>query len=121
MGLNILLILYTLNNVAFGLGALFVPGRVMPSSSLSPLGFSIIQGLGAFVFATGILAWLARGITDVPALKAITLTFAIATLLSAVVNALAIRSGAKQPAEWVFVGVDVVFALAFGYFRFFSL
>ncbi len=121
MGLNILLILYTLNNAAFGLGALFVPARVMPSTGLSPLGLSIIQGVGAFAVATGILAWLARGITDVPALKAITLTFVIATLLSAVVNTLAIRSGARQASDWLFVGIDVAFALAFAYFRFFSL
>lgn len=122
MVLSILFILYTLNNLAFGLGAIFVPGRMMPNSNdLSPLGLNLLQGLGAIAVATGILAWLARSITDVPALKAITLTFVVATLLTAVVNALAVRSGARPTSQWIFVGVDVAFALAFAYFRFFGL
>ena len=51
MGLNILFILYTLNNLGFGLGALFVPRRMIPNSDLSPLGLSLFQGLGAFAVA----------------------------------------------------------------------
>ena len=119
--MNILLILYTLNNLAFGLTALIAPDRIMRGTKLDALGLSIFQGLGAFGVATGVLAWLTRGITDSTALKAITLTFVIATLLSAIVNTLSIRSGARPASEWVFVGVDVAFALAFAYFRFFNL
>lgn len=94
---------------------------MIPNSDLSPLGLSLFQGSGSFAVATGILAWLARSITDVPALKAITLTFAVATLLTAVVNALGIRSRALPTSEWFYTGFALAFALAFAYFRFFGL
>lgn len=121
MAFKILLGLYALNNLGVGLGALFVPNKMMANSNLNPMGMSIFQGLGAFAVALGLLAVQAIWIKDAASLKAVSLTIVIATGLTALVNTLAIRAGARPAGEWLYVGFDVVFALAFAYFRFFKL
>jgi hypothetical protein len=121
MFFKVLLGLYALNNLGVGIGALFVPNKMMANSNLNPMGMSIFQGLGAFAVALGLLAVQAIWLKDAASLRAVSLTIVIATGLTAIVNALAIRAGARPSGEWAFVGIDVVFALVFAYFRFFKL
>lgn len=115
--MNILLLIYAANNILLGLGGLFVPARTVPVENPPAIALSLMQSMGAFAIATGVLAWLARGIEDINALRAITLVFILATAINAVVLIISIRNGARNSSEWIFVGVDMVFAAAFFYFR----
>ena len=115
--MNILLIIYAANNILLGLGGLFMPSKAVPVEKPPAIALSLMQSMASFAIATGVLAWLARGITDVTALRAITLAFILATTINGVVLVIAIRKGVRKASEWIFVGIDAIFAATFLYFR----
>lgn len=116
--MNIVLLLAALNWVFFGLGALFGPQYVIPNSLDNELALVFVRHMGAAAVVIGLLAWFTRAATDKNVRRQNLLLLFLAASMAAVNSGLAVSAGTMPSSDWVFVGVDVFFALAFGYFRF---
>lgn len=117
MKLNTVLLLAALNWGLFGLGALIVPDQVMPVPA-DGLVVLLTRQMGAAAVVIGLLAWFTRSSTDTNVRRQNTLLLFLAATLSAVISAFAVSAGTLPSSDWLFVGIDVLFALAFAYFRF---
>jgi hypothetical protein len=118
MKLNTWLIIAAINWVFFGLGGLFTPQYTLPNITDNPLALALMQHVGSGALVLGLLAWFTRRLTDSAARQLIISIFILALVLSAIVNGLGIINGALTSFDWLFVGIDVLLALGFVYFRF---
>lgn len=118
MKLNTWLIIAAINWVLFGLGGLFTPQYTLPNVTDNPLALALVQHMGSGALVLGLLAWFTRGLTDRAARQLIISVFILALVLTVIVNALGIINGALTSFDWLFVGIDIVLALGFAYFRF---
>jgi hypothetical protein len=78
-----------------------------------------LQQLGAINVATAVLCFLVSGLAHSPARQAVVTFFVVEQVLSGIVSLIAVLGGAlSSQAGWISVAFNLVFALAFGYFRF---
>lgn len=107
-----------------GLGWLLAPeataaGFGVDLTSYGAYGAYLVRALGANAIAFGILAYLVSGMAHSPARQAVVTSFFVLQLLSLIVNLLAVLGGVVPGAAgWFGVALNLLFALAFGYFRF---
>lgn len=104
-----------------GLVWLLAPSA-MPTSlgvELDPYGEYYLRLLGGFNISLAVLAFLVSGLESSPARQAVATTLMLQQLLSGIVNLLAVLGGVVPGAGgWFGVAFNLVFAVAFGYFRF---
>lgn len=87
--------------------------------NLDPYGAYLVRIIGTFNTALAILAFLASRMAHSPARQAIVTTFLVQQALSLFVNLMATLGGILPgSAGWTGVAFNLVFVLAFGYFRF---
>ena len=102
-----------------GLSCLFVPQAGTTVKDLSPFGLYTTQQLGAGNVAIAVLLFLVSGMTPSPARQAVVTAVIVQQLVSGIVNLVAVLSGSiPSSAGWFGVVFNLVFVLAFGYFRF---
>lgn len=105
----------------FGLVWLVAP-KAMPASyglDLDPYGAYILRQVGAINISLAVLFFLVSGLAHSPARQAVVTFALINQVLSGIVTLLAVLDGAiPAGAGWFGVALNLVFALAFGYFRF---
>jgi hypothetical protein len=104
-----------------GLTWLLAP-EAMPASygiDLDPYAAYYLQQLGTINIALGVLFFLVSGLAHSPARQAVVTFFFVQQVLSALVSLFAVF-GDVLPGNvgWTAVVSNLVFALAFGYFRF---
>lgn len=116
MKLNTLFLLAALNWLLFGLGGLIAPQTIRPAADAGTL--FLLRQFGAAVVVLAILAWLARGLTDTAARRAITLVLFLAYSASALFTIWGARSGAAPSSDIYYSIIDILLALGFGYYRF---
>jgi hypothetical protein len=79
----------------------------------------LFQQLGAINVATAVLCFLVSGMAISPARQAVVTFFFVEQVLAGIVSLLGALNGAvPSPAGWVSVAFNLIFVLAFGYFRF---
>lgn len=86
---------------------------------LDPYAAYYLQLIGTFNIALAILFFLVSGLAHSPARRAVVIFFFVQQVWSLFVNLFATLGGALPgSAGWTAVAFNVLFALAFGYFRF---
>ena len=86
---------------------------------LDPYAAYYLQLIGTFNIALAILFFLVSGLAPSPARRAVVTFFFVQQVLSLFVNLIATLGGVIPGSTgWVGVAFNLVFALAFGYFRF---
>ena len=116
--------LFRISSVLFLLVGLvwLVAPKAMPASyglDIDSYTAYFLQQLGAINVATAVLCFLVSGMAHSPARQAVVTFFVVEQVLSGIVSLLAVLGGARSsPAGWISVAFNLVFALAFGYFRF---
>lgn len=120
MNLRNLFLVSALVLVIGGAGYLLVPETITASggADLTPYGVYLTRLFGAANLAFGLLSFLVSGLAHSPARQAVVTTFFILHLLNLVLNVAAQLGGVANSMGWVDVAVSLLFALAFGYFRF---
>jgi hypothetical protein len=107
--------------LVFGFVWLVAP-KAMPASyglDIDSYAAYLLQVLGAINVATAVLCFLVSGVAHSPARQAVVTFFVVEQVLSGIVSLLAVLGGVlSSPAGWMSVAFNLVFALAFGYFRF---
>jgi hypothetical protein len=102
-----------------GLAWLVAPQAGTTVGDLDPYGLYIVQQLGASTIALAVLFFLVSGMAPSPARQAAVTAVIVQQLLSGIVNLLAVLGGIiPSGAGWLGAVLNIVFALAFGYFRF---
>jgi len=102
-----------------GLSFLFAPQAASIMGDLDSYGLYVHQQLGATTVALGALLFLVSGMESSPARQAVATAVIVMQLASGIVNLLAVLGGGiPSGTGWFGVGFNLVFALAFGYFRF---
>lgn len=99
-----------------------VAGVVAPAALASVYGMEItgreelvLRLLSASYFALGVLCWVARGVTDNGARRAIALSGFVAWGLSLPVSAFGQLAGHANTLGWTVVGMQLAFTLAWGW------
>lgn len=104
-----------------GLAWVLAP-EAMPASygvDMDPYGAYFLQQLGATNVALGVLFFLVSGTATSPAGQAVATFMVVLQVLSVIVTGLAMLSGVVSGAAgWVAIALNLVFVLAFAYFRF---
>jgi hypothetical protein len=101
-----------------GLGFLFAP-QAASVVDLDPYGLYFVQQIGASNIAIAVLLFLVSGMESSPARRAVVTTIMLQQLLSGIVNLLAVLGSVIPGASgWFTAALNLVFVLAFGYFRF---
>ncbi|MGB3715748.1 MAG: hypothetical protein WA996_15065 [Candidatus Promineifilaceae bacterium] len=104
-----------------GLVWLLAP-TAMPASyglDLEPYGAYILQQAGAINIAIAVLCFLVSGMAHSPARQAVVTFMLVNQVLSGIVTLLAVLGDViPGGVGWLGVALNLVFALAFGYFRF---
>lgn len=118
MKLNTFLLLAAINWILFGLGGLFVPQSTFSSIAGDGVTNALLQHVASSALVLGLLAWFARKLTDPDARRLIITIFIIAFAVSAIINGMGIINGIFPSFDWIFVGIDLIFAFGFAYFRF---
>lgn len=118
MKLNTLLLLAALIWILFGFFWLITPQYSIPNNTDNEIALVLVQHLGKGSFVLGLLAWFTRKLTDTDARRLIILIFILAFVLDALINVMGIISGTLTSFDWLFVGIDALFAAGFSYYRF---
>ena len=111
---KVLATLAAATSLLFGVAGLAVP-QVFGTAfglTLDPTSTALVRLACASYIAFGVLAWLARDLTDAAAWRAVAGASAVSWGLSAVVVATAIVSGLGDSRAWVMVAMQIVFAVA---------
>ncbi len=105
----------------FGLVWLLAP-KAMPASyglGLDAYGAYYLQLVGAINVSIAVLCLLVSGLAPSPARQAVVTFMIVNQVLSGIVNLLAVLGGVIPGGTgWFGVALNIVFALAFSYFRF---
>jgi hypothetical protein len=116
-----LFVLEALFSVITGLGLLLFPDGTLDLYGLDtdPVGLFMTQNAAGLYIGLGVLAWLSRNVNAPQPVISLTTTFLIYHLALLVVALRAwLGSDFDFDLGWASVLIEVVFALAFGYFRF---
>ncbi len=107
----------------FGIGFVLIPEPLasLYGLTLTPGGIFIARLLGVEFMGYGLLAWFVRNAKDSDACRAILLAFFVTDAVGFIVALLCQLSGIMNPVGWSIVGVYLLLALGFGYFRFVKL
>lgn len=73
---------------------------------------------GAALIAIGLISWQSRKITDVIALKVITLSFFIADIIGFIIALIGQLNNVVNALGWLTVVIYLFLSIGFGYFRF---
>ena len=105
----------------FGVSWLLAP-KAMPAAygvEIDAYTAFFLQQLGAINVASAVLCFLVSGMAHSPARQAVVTFFFVEQVLAGIVSLYGVISGAvPSPAGWISVIFNLIFALAFGYFRF---
>jgi hypothetical protein len=105
----------------FGLVWLLAP-KAMPASyglGLDAYGAYLLQIVGAINVSIAVLCLLVSGLDPSPARQAVVTFIILNQVLSGMVNLLAVLGGVVPGGTgWFGVALNILFGLAFGYFRF---
>ena len=104
-----------------GLTWVLAPKAMSASSGidLDPYAAYYVQQLGTINIALAVLFFLVSGMAHSPARQAVVSFFFVQQVLSGIVSLLAVLGGVLPGSVgWTAVAFNLVFALAFGYFRF---
>ncbi|NJD11110.1 MAG: hypothetical protein FIB01_11985 [Gemmatimonadetes bacterium] len=120
MKLSQVLVLHAIVALVFGIGFLLVPGTVVAlyGATPGPEINLIAQFFGAALTHVGVFAWLARGVTDGPAQKAIILGFLIGDVVGLIVALIGTLSGVLNAVGWSAVAVYGVMTLLYANLQF---
>ena len=115
MKLSRLLVLNAVVALVFGIAFLLFPGTVVAlyGATPGPQINVVAQFFGAELVHIGLFAWLARGVADGLAQRAIVLAFLVGDVIGLVVSLIGTVSGVLNVVGWTAVVVYAV--LAFGY------
>jgi hypothetical protein len=120
MKLRTLMVINAIAAAAFGVGFVLWPGQMLSqyghaaNAALEYLG----QLVGAALIAFAVLTWSARNAPDSVARRAILLSMFIGDGIGFVVALIAQLGGVENQVGWSTVGIYLLLAIGFGYFRF---
>jgi len=99
--------------VIFGLEFLLVPGFALPQYGMPTEPHNLLQAryFGASLLPWSLTAWLARGVRDDAALRALLSASAVGWLLGVVLSLWAALSGLQSAMAWLSVAIYGVFLL----------
>lgn len=120
MKLSVLMVINAIVALVFGIGFVLMPAQVVSMYGVTasePLKLTA-QLLGAALIGFGVLTWFARKATESDARKAILLAFFISDGIGFIVSLIAQLGSVVNALGWMNVGIYLLLALGFGYFRF---
>jgi len=120
MNFRTLMIVSTLLALGFGIAFVVIPGPLaaLYGLTLPPDGIFLTRLLGVEYMGYGLLAWFVRNAGDSQLRRAILLAFFITDATGFIVALLGQWSGVLNPLGWSIVGIYLLLATGFGYFRF---
>jgi hypothetical protein len=122
MKVRTLMIAQALVATIVGLVFTFIPAQMLSTYGItSNIALDYMGQLyGAALLGIGVLAWLAKDSTASEAGKAILTGFCVASAIGFVVTLIGQLGGAVNVMGWSTVAIYILFAIGFGYFRFFK-
>jgi len=120
MNFRTCMIVSTLLALGFGIAFVVIPGPLaaLYGLTLPPDGIFLTRLLGVEYMGYGLLAWFVRNAGDSQLRRAILLAFFITDATGFIVALLGQWSGVLNPLGWSIVGIYLLLATGFGYFRF---
>jgi hypothetical protein len=102
----------------FGLSMIFNSANMAKGFGLDLNDLSVVlfRDLGSTLIGVAVINWMARGIQDTKALKAIVLGNLVIQVLGVIVNVADITQGYMGSGGWVGVLLHVVLAAGFAYY-----
>ena len=120
MKLSYLFVFNTIAALAYGIGSVVIPVTMLSLHGMTqgPTEALVGQFMGVSLIAVGLITWLARNVTDSEAQKAIMTGLLISDVIGFIVVLLGVLSNLMNALGWVAVGMYLLLALGYGYFRF---
>jgi hypothetical protein len=120
MKLNTLFMINFILAILFGLGFTLMPATMSDfyGTALTPAGLYVGQLFGLSLIGFAVLTWLGRGLTDPASRQAIVTALFVSNSIGVVVSIVNQLAGVVNALGWSTVGIYVLLALGFGYFRF---
>ena len=120
MKLKNLLTLQAVVALAYGVCFVVLTRTVLSLHGITQGPGEVLLGrdTGVQLIAIGLLAWLARNVTDSDAKRAILIAFLVSDIIGLIVSILGTLSGAMNAVGWTAVVVYLFFVLAYAYFLF---
>lgn len=120
MKLRSLLIINAIIALVYGISFELIPAKVLSIYGVTqgPAESLMGQYFGVALIAIGLLAWLARDVTDSKAQHAIILAMLISNVIGVIVSVLGTISGVMSVVGWTAVGIYLLLALGYAYFQF---
>ena len=105
-------------SVVTGLAALLGPTQLAAffGVTIDDVGMSLTRLLGTAYLGYAATVWFARDVRDVTAQRAIALGNFVSWTLGLVVSVVGIVTGLAGPQGWLLIGLEVTFAVGWGYF-----
>lgn len=115
-----LMIISVILALGFGIAFVLIPAPLgsLYGLRLTPAGIVMARLFGVELGGYGVLAWLVRHAVDSELRRAILLAFFITDVAGFLVSFVIQLSGLMNPLGWMIVGIYLMFATGFGYFRF---
>lgn len=106
--------------LVYGIGAVVVPVTMLSLHGMTqgPTEALVGQFMGVSLTAIGLITWLVRNVTDREAQKAIITALLISDVIGFIVVLLGVLSNLMNSLGWIAVGIYLLLALGYGYFRF---
>jgi len=122
MKLSIFLIINSVVAVAFGIAFVLLPATLLSfyGVTLGEVGLVIAQLYGSAILGVGLTTWFARNAGPSDAREGILLALFIADGAGFVLSLMGQLAGRVNALGWSTVGLYLLLALGFGYFRFFK-
>ncbi len=120
MKLSALMIVNAVVAGVFGVGFVLVPGQVLSQYGIAvdaPIEY-MGQLFGAALLGFAVITWSARNVAASEARNAILLGLCVADLAGFILALQSQLSGVVNALGWSTVGIYLLLALGFGYFRF---
>ena len=120
MKLKNLLVIQTVVALGYGLSFVLLPRIVMSVYGIAQGPGAVLLGryFGLELIAVGLLAGLARNVTDVEARGAILIAYLFSDIVGVIVSVQGVLSGAMSAVGWTASAIYLFFALAYAYFLF---
>lgn len=120
MKLQHVLVFAALVSILYGLGLLLIPGQLFSFYEVPQDAASTLMGrlFAAALIGLGLVAWLARGIDESAARRAVVPSFLIGALVGLIVSAHGVYSGVMNTLGWSVVIIYLLLVLGFAYFQF---